>query len=67
MSDVIAKMKAAGGAVIVMAHHAVSVEDCDLLLLLDGGLARSFGPREQVLERAADLCMGESAERGLAS
>jgi len=67
VSDVIAKMKAAGGAVIVMAHHAVSVEDCDLLLLLDGGLARSFGPREQVLERAADLCMGESAERGLAS
>jgi len=65
--DVIAKMKAADGAVIVMAHHAVSVEDCDLLLLLDGGLARSFGPREQVLERAADLCMGESAKSGLAS
>lgn len=41
--------KAAGRAVLVMAHRPAAIEECDLLLALDGGRLRAFGPRDQVL------------------
>ncbi|QYX56606.1 type I secretion system permease/ATPase [Roseovarius sp. SCSIO 43702] len=44
----------AGGAVILTGHRPSSVEACDLLLLLENGLARAFGPRDRVLEELAD-------------
>lgn len=41
--------KAAGRTVLVMAHRPAAIEECDLLLALDGGRLRAFGPRDQVL------------------
>ena len=41
--------KAQGGAVIVMAHRPAALQDCDLLLALDDGIRRAYGPRDQVL------------------
>jgi ATP-binding cassette subfamily C protein len=42
-------VKAAGGSVLIMAHRPAAIQECDFLLVLDGGIARAFGPREEVL------------------
>lgn len=41
--------KAAGGAVLIMAHRPAAIQECDLLLVLEGGQPRALGPRDQVL------------------
>ncbi len=41
--------KASGGAALIMAHRPAAIQECDLLLVLDEGMRRAFGPREQVL------------------
>ena len=42
-------VKAAGGAVLIMAHRPAAIQECDLLLVLDAGQRRAFGPRDEVL------------------
>jgi ATP-binding cassette, subfamily B, bacterial len=39
--------------VIVISHRLATVEDCDLLLVLDSGRIADFGPRDEVTGRAA--------------
>jgi ATP-binding cassette, subfamily B, bacterial len=39
--------------VIVISHRLATVEDCDLLLVLDNGWLADFGPRDEVTSRAA--------------
>jgi ATP-binding cassette subfamily C protein len=41
--------KAAGGAVLIMAHRPAAIQECDVLLVLEDGARRAFGPRDQVL------------------
>ncbi|MAU52827.1 MAG: type I secretion system permease/ATPase [Roseovarius sp.] len=41
--------KSSGRAVIVVAHRPAVIRECDLLLMLEGGQARAFGPRDEVL------------------
>jgi ATP-binding cassette subfamily C protein len=41
--------KADGKAVLIMAHRPAAIQECDLLLILEGGTRRAFGPRDQVL------------------
>lgn len=38
---------------IVISHRIALVEDCDLLLVLEKGRVADFGPRREVLTRAA--------------
>jgi ABC-type multidrug transport system fused ATPase/permease subunit len=38
---------------VVISHRLALVEDCDLLLVLERGRAADFGPRSEVLTRAA--------------
>lgn len=45
----IRRMKAAGGSVIVIAHRPAAIQECDLLLVLEEGSRRAFGPRDEVL------------------
>ena len=47
--NVIGRLKAAGKAVVVMAHRPSAISACDLLLVLVNGHQRAFGPREEVL------------------
>lgn len=49
LNDTIRQMKADGGTVIIMAHRPAAIAECDLLLMLDGGQMRAFGPRDEVL------------------
>ncbi|WP_417807734.1 type I secretion system permease/ATPase [Thioclava sp.] len=41
--------KARGGAVVIMAHRPAAIQECDTLLMLEGGRRRAYGPRDEVL------------------
>lgn len=42
-------IKARGGAVIIMAHRPAAIAECDMLLVMEQGMRRAFGPRDEVL------------------
>jgi ABC-type multidrug transport system fused ATPase/permease subunit len=47
--------------VIVISHRLATVEDCDLLLVLDGGRRTDFGPRDEVVAGDAFRQVAEAA------
>ena len=49
LNSAIRATKEAGGAVLIMAHRPAAIQECDLLLVLEDGMRRAFGPRDQVL------------------
>ena len=49
LNTAIRTMKAEGRSVLIMAHRPAAIQECDLLLVLEDGLRRAFGPRDQVL------------------
>lgn len=49
LNQAIRAMKAAGNAVLIMAHRPAAIQECDTLLVLEDGARRAFGPRDQVL------------------
>lgn len=49
LNSAIRNIKAGGGIVIIMAHRPAAIHECDLLLVLENGLQRAFGPRDGVL------------------
>jgi PrtD family type I secretion system ABC transporter len=51
LNNAIREIKADGGAVMIMAHRPSAIAECDLLLVLEHGNVRAFGPRDQILER----------------
>jgi ATP-binding cassette, subfamily C, bacterial len=42
-------MKAEGKSVLIMAHRPAAIQECDLLLVLEDGMRKGFGPRDQIL------------------
>ncbi len=42
--------KAEGKVVIIMAHRPAGIAECDLILVIDNGTAKAFGPRDEVLK-----------------
>jgi ATP-binding cassette, subfamily C, bacterial len=49
LNTAIRTMKAEGKSVLIMAHRPAAIQECDLLLVLEDGTRRAFGPRDQVL------------------
>lgn len=49
VNTAIRTMKAEGKAVLIMAHRPAAIQECDLLLVLEDGMRKGFGPRDQVL------------------
>ncbi len=45
----IRSMKDAGRIVLIMAHRPAAIQECDLLMVMEEGTRRAFGPRDQVL------------------
>ncbi|MDF1669449.1 MAG: type I secretion system permease/ATPase [Roseovarius sp.] len=41
--------KSVGKSILIMAHRPAAIKECDLLLVLDNGQVRAFGPKEKVL------------------
>ncbi|PJN95689.1 type I secretion system permease/ATPase, partial [Amaricoccus sp. HAR-UPW-R2A-40] len=46
----IRQAKEDGKIVIIMAHRPAGIAECDLILIIDGGVAKAFGPRDEVLK-----------------
>ncbi len=42
-------MKDRGRSILIMAHRPAAIQECDLLLMMEDGARRAFGPRDQVL------------------
>ncbi len=49
LNAAIRRTKAAGGSVIIIAHRPAAIQECDLLLVLEDGGRRAFGPKDEVL------------------
>jgi ATP-binding cassette subfamily C protein len=49
LNRAIRQMKAEQKSVLIMAHRPAAIQECDLLLVLDGGMRKAFGPRDEVL------------------
>ncbi|SFD89779.1 ATP-binding cassette, subfamily C [Sulfitobacter brevis] len=45
----IRQMKARGRSVLIMAHRPAAIQECDTLLVLEGGIRKAFGPKDEVL------------------
>ncbi|RQP06684.1 type I secretion system permease/ATPase [Paracoccus sp. MA] len=63
----IRNIKARGGAVIIMAHRPAAISECEMLLVMDQGLRRAFGPRDEVLKslvRNADQIVRAQGQGG---
>ncbi|MEO0388794.1 MAG: ATP-binding cassette domain-containing protein, partial [Pseudomonadota bacterium] len=51
LNQAIRATKKAGKSVIIMAHRPAGIAECDLLLVIDNGVAKAFGPRDEVLRK----------------
>ena len=49
LNGAIKAMKAQGKSVLIMAHRPAAIQECELLLVLDGGVRTAFGPKDDVL------------------
>ncbi len=49
--NAIVEAKGRGRTVIIMAHRPSAIAACDLLLVLEGGQPRAFGPKDEVLRQ----------------
>lgn len=49
--NAIKEAKTRGRTVVIMAHRPSAIAACDLLLMLEGGAPRAFGPKEEVLRQ----------------
>lgn len=52
LNRAIRTIKSRGGQVIIMAHRPAAIHECELLLVLQNGVVRSFGPRDEVLRQS---------------
>ncbi len=49
LNHAIRALKAQGRSVLIMAHRPAAIQECDMLLVLDGGQRIAFGPKDRVL------------------
>lgn len=67
LNRAIVAMKAAGNAVLIMAHRPSAIKECDRLLILEDGQRKAWGPREQVMsEMLANVQVIRKSVGGLA-
>lgn len=50
LNAAIRSVKEGDGAVIIMAHRPAAIQECDELMILDSGIRRALGPRDEVLK-----------------
>ena len=50
LADAIVAQRDRGGIAVVMAHRPAALMACDLLMIIENGQIRKFGPREEVLK-----------------
>lgn len=58
-------LKKAGKSVLIMAHRPAAIQECDLLLMLEGGAVRAFGPKDEVLRQVVKNASEITEARGV--
>ncbi len=54
LAQAIAGVKARGGIAIIVAHRSSVLSQVDMLLLMEGGAVKAFGPRDTILKSLQD-------------
>jgi len=49
LNSAIRQMRDEGRSVLIMAHRPAAIQECNKLLMLESGMRRAFGPRDEVL------------------
>ena len=49
LNNAIKSFKEAGRIVLIMAHRPAAIQECDMLLVIEQGTRRAFGPKDDVL------------------
>ncbi len=49
LNTAIRAMKAEGKIIFIMAHRPAAIQECDLLLVIENGTRRAFGPKDEVM------------------
>ena len=49
LNTAIRAMKDEGRCILIMAHRPAAIQECDLVLMIDNGMRRAFGPKDEVL------------------
>lgn len=49
LNNAIRASKEEGKAVFIMAHRPAAIQECDMLLVIENGARRAFGPKDEVL------------------
>jgi len=49
LNRAIKEFKEDGNAIIIMAHRPSGIAECDLLMIMQDGMRKAFGPRDEVL------------------
>ena len=50
LNNAIRLTKEEGKIIFIMAHRPAAIQECDLLLVIENGARRAFGPKDQVLK-----------------
>ncbi len=50
LNEAIRSMKSEGKSVIIMAHGPAAIAECENLLVLENGMRKAFGPRDEILK-----------------
>lgn len=49
LNQAIKQLKSEGRSVLIMAHRPAAIQECDMLLVIEGGTQAAFGPKDKVL------------------
>ena len=49
LNNAIRQLKADGKCVLIMAHRPAAIQECDMLLMIENGARRMYGPKDDVL------------------
>jgi ABC-type protease/lipase transport system fused ATPase/permease subunit len=50
LNNAIKVAKSEGKAVFIMAHRPAAIQECDMLLVIENGTRRAFGPKDEVMK-----------------
>lgn len=49
LNNAIRAMKAEGRCILIMAHRPAAIQECDMILMIENGMRRAFGPKDDIL------------------
>lgn len=50
LNEAIRRFKSDNKTILIMAHRPAAIQECDMLLMIEDGTRKAFGPKDQVLQ-----------------